>query len=300
MSRALITNIQRCSTKDGPGIRTTVFFKGCPLQCIWCHNPETQSYNKEIIQKNDKCTLCKICLNTCSNDAIYVHNKMVCTDLDKCIKCGKCVENCVNNARDIIGKEYTPEELLIEIKKDEMFYEESGGGVTLSGGEVMSQFEFVKEFLVLCYKEGISVAIDTCGYCEFYKYESILKYVDLFLYDLKILDPILHKKYIGKTNDIILENLKKLSEAHANINLRLPIIDGINAEIIQIEEIIKFIRPLNIIKINLLPYHDIGVYKYFNLNRKYTNIKLEKPNDELMRKIKLCFEKKGYDVQIGG
>lgn len=299
MNKALITNIQKCSTKDGPGIRTTIFFKGCPLDCAWCHNPETKSYVKDIMYDEEKCVRCGTCVKVCPNHAIHMEADLS-TDLEKCIRCSLCTDFCVNNARHIIGEEYTLEKVIKEIKKDIAFYESSGGGVTLSGGEAMVQIDFIEELVKECKNLGISVAIDTCGYVPFENFEKIIDYVDIFLYDLKLMNSEKHKKYTGKTNKLILDNLKKLSDYGANINIRIPLINNVNADMENILDTINFIKKLNIKSINLLPYHDLGVYKYKKLQCRYDEKQMEKPDKKTVEKIKNIFEKEGFHIKIGG
>ena len=164
----LITSIQKYSIHDGDGIRTTVFFKGCPLSCVWCHNPETQCYGKDVMYDRERCTGCQSCVNVCPQHAIHADGDRVVTDTDVCDRCGTCLDYCVNNLRELAGKEYTVEELVKELRKDEMFYEESGGGVTLSGGEVMtSDMDYVEKLVTKLHHMGITVTVDTCGFAPY-------------------------------------------------------------------------------------------------------------------------------------
>lgn len=300
MANAMVFNTQKFCVHDGPGIRTTVFLKGCPLNCIWCHNPESQSYEKEMMFSKDKCTSCGTCEKKCSNDAIKVIQAEVENNKEKCTLCGDCIDFCVKNAREIAGREYKMGELIKIIEKDRTFYEQSGGGVTFSGGEAMAQIDSLEEIVKKCKERGISVAIDTCGYAPFSSYERILDYVDLFLYDIKLMDTGLHKKYTGKGNELIMENLVKLSERGANINLRLPLIQGINIDDKNIQSIIDFVKPLRISMVNLLPYHDIARDKYSKLNRDYKQETMEKPSQERLEEIKKLFEENKFKVKIGG
>ena len=220
---SLITSIQKYSIHDGDGIRTTVFFKGCLLKCVWCHNPETQSYKKQPSYNKEQCVGCRSCEMVCPQHAIHAENGKVVTDLTLCDSCGTCTDYCNQNLREIIGKEYTVDELVKELKKDEMFYEESGGGVTLSGGEVMTaDMEFVEELCKRLRKLGITVTIDTCGQAPWENYERLLPYVETFLYDIKTMDNEIHKKYIGAGNELILSNLEKLSKAYEGMDLHAP------------------------------------------------------------------------------
>lgn len=299
----LVINLQKCSIHDGPGIRSTVFFKGCPLECAWCHNPESQIFKKEVLYNEERCSRCGACVKVCPHEAIYQDAEKVCLDFEKCEQCATCLDYCINNAREIVGDEYTPKELVKEVYKDRMFYEESGGGVTLSGGEVMAQdMEYITEVLRLCKDKGLHVAIDTCGYAKQENYEKVLEYADLFLYDMKLIDDDLHKKFVGKSNKLILDNLKFLSDKKANINIRIPLIGGVNVddENLEVKKMIEFLKPLNIKAVNLLPYHNIGKHKYEKLYKTYDGEDFEKPSDEKMEEIKELFEQNNFITKIGG
>ena len=297
--KANIFNIQKFSIHDGPGIRTTVFFKGCQLQCIWCHNPESQNFKKEILYNKNKCTLCGNCVKTCQNNAIEINNNFLKMNMDKCTFCGDCTVCCINSARQIAGKEYTVDEVMEEVLKDRVFYKNSKGGATLSGGEPLIYAEFVEELLMKLKKENIHTAVDTCGCVDFKVLERVSRYTDLFLYDLKTMDDEKHILYTGVSNINIIDNLIKLSEIHNNINLRLPLIEGINADEDNILGILRLIKKTNIKKINLLPYHDIAMHKYEKLGREYYEY-MKRPADEKLEEFKGIFEKEGYKVKIGG
>ena len=297
--KANIFNMQKFSIHDGPGIRTTVFFKGCPLKCIWCHNPESQNLSKEVLYDKNKCTLCGNCVKTCQNNAIEINNNFLNMNMDKCTFCGDCTLYCTNSARQIAGKEYTVDEVMEEVLKDRVFYKNSKGGVTLSGGEPLIYADFVEELLMKLKKENIHTAVDTCGCVDFMVFERISKYTDLFLYDLKTMDDEKHILYTGVSNINIIDNLIKLSKIHNNINLRLPLIEGLNADEDNILGILRLIKKTNIKKINLLPYHDIAMHKYEKLGREYSEC-MKRPADEKLKRIKEIFEKEGYRVKIGG
>ncbi|SFM13631.1 trans-4-hydroxy-L-proline dehydratase activase [Pelosinus propionicus] len=298
MRKAVLFNIQKFSVHDGPGIRTTIFFKGCPLACQWCHNPESQSYQAEILIDRDRCTQCGECEKHCSQQAVWQKNHQLFYDAEKCNACEMCIDYCCNNAREIAGKEYTVQDVMQEIHKDKPFYEQSGGGVTLSGGEVMIQIDFIEELVKACKEQGITVAIDTCGYAPSDNFLRIIKYVDVFLYDIKLMDSGEHEHYTGRDNALILENLKLLSNHDAVIQLRLPLIEGINTKNEQIQDIIDFIADLNIHSINLLPYHHMGQGKYKKLNCPLPV--LERPTDLRLEEIRSMFKQANYKVQIGG
>lgn len=300
-----IFNIQKFSTHDGDGVRTTIFFKGCPLRCMWCHNPESQHYYKELIFHQHKCTACGRCVAKCKQGANSIVDGKIVFDRSKCTACGVCTDWCITEARELAGKEYTVDALVKEAMKDKIFYEQSGGGVTLSGGEVMASqhMDYVEEVCRKLHENGVSVFIDTSGYTDYENLKRILPYVDVFLYDIKVMDPKDHKKFIGVDNSLILENLKKLSDEGAGLYIRLPIIQQVNATDEHIESVIHFLKENNIHarQVNLLPYHDIGKGKYASLDMEYHEDEMSVPVSELMEHFKSMFEEQGYDkVNIGG
>lgn len=299
-----ITNIQKYSIHDGDGTRTTVFFKGCPIHCEWCHNPETQNYNRELQYDREKCIGCRMCEKACPSNAITFKDGKVITDKEKCQLCGKCTEVCELGLREITGNEYDVDDLVELLKKDEIFYEQSGGGVTLSGGEVMTMnMDYVTELCRKLHREGISITIDTCGYAPYENFERILEYTDVFLYDIKVMDDEKHKKYIGVSNKMILENLKKLNEDGAKIYIRIPTIREVNGNEENMNAVIKFLKVNGIHppQINLLPYHNTGSSKYPKLSRKYKGENLHAPGKEEMQLFANLFERAGYqNIQIGG
>lgn len=301
---SLITNIQRYSIHDGDGIRTSVFFKGCPLRCKWCHNPETQSFKKQILTNREKCTGCMSCMQVCPNGAVSILDHRAVTDHSLCDGCGKCATFCLNNIREAAGKEYTVDALVKELRKDEMFYEESGGGVTLSGGEVMCMdMDYIEQLVKKLYKFGITVTIDTCGFTSYDNFKRLLPYIDTFLYDIKAIDNEVHKKFTGADNTLILENLKKLSDDHARIYIRIPTIKGVNADDDSMKAVISWLsdNKIQAAQINLLPYHDTGSSKYARLETDYEGEEFTAPNDEEMEHFAELFRKAGFcEVKIGG
>ncbi len=296
-----ITKIQKYSIHDGDGIRTTVFFKGCPLRCVWCHNPETMDYKEQVMLRVEACTGCASCETACPKEAIVIEAGSAYTDRKRCVRCGECVDECINNLREISGREYAIEELVEEIRKDQVFYEQSGGGVTLSGGEVMTMnMDDIEELLKRLNKLGISINIDTCGYAPYENFQRVLPFVDTFLYDVKIMNDKLHRKYTGVDNRLILENLVKLSRAGARIYLRLPIIDGINTMKEETELRMNFLRENNIKpeRIDLLPYHDMGKGKYQNLGLDYRGEGLKSPDIEGLNEMKMMYEENGFVIAV--
>lgn len=301
---SLITDIQKYSIHDGDGIRTTVFFKGCRLKCVWCHNPETQNYKKELLSDEEKCVGCGACAAVCPNGAVSMCDGKAVTNREKCIVCGKCIDVCNLNLREIAGDEYSVSDLVKELKKDEMFYEESGGGVTLSGGEVMTaDMDYVEELVKKLHRMGISVMIDTCGQAPYGNFERILPYVDAFLYDIKTMDNEIHKRYMGAGNEVILGNLEKLSQAGARIYIRIPTIKEVNGNEEAMKAIISWLQEKNIhaAKVNLLPYHNTGSGKYPKVGMCYEGNDLHAPGKEEMNHFVELFQQAGYhNVKIGG
>ena len=274
MPKAMIFDIQRNSFVDGPGIRTTVFFKGCNLRCRWCHNPESQSFEKQMMFYKDKCTGCGKCREVCPNH------------LKKCDFCGKCELYCPADARKVCGREYTPAEVFAEVIKDKAFYDNSGGGVTFSGGECMLQLDFLCEILEKCKATSIHTAVDTAGNVPWESFEKILPFTDLFLYDIKAFGAELHRKGTGVSNELILENLKNLS-GRADIIVRIPVIGGYNDNDEEIRQIADFLKQIKIIKAELLPYHAMGEHKYTALGRNPESFNV--PNKNFMNRSQQLF-----------
>ena len=301
MTIGIIFNIQRYSIHDGPGIRTTVFLKGCPLNCWWCQNPESQLSGQEMLFWGVRCIGCGACSTICPSNAIQIKNGIPVTEKEKCILCGKCTEKCPALAREMIGKKLTTEEVTKEIEKDLVFYEESGGGVTFSGGEPLGQSEFLEGLLNSCREKKIHTAVDTSGYISWGILKKIIPKVDLFLYDLKIMDNERHKKYTGISNEIILENLKKLSSVHHNIFVRFPLIPGINDDYQNIKETGEFLSSLKISQVNILPYHYIGIDKYRRLGRTYHLAATQKPpSEEKLSEVSAILSKFNLNVKLRG
>ena len=300
-----ITNIQKFSIHDGDGIRTTVFFKGCPLKCEWCHNPETQRFEKEMEVDGEKCTGCGTCASVCPNGAVRMtEDHRPAWDPKACTFCGKCENFCPAGVREIVGREYTVKELTKELMKDQMFYEESGGGVTFSGGEVMSMdMDFILAMAKELKRQDVTLTIDTCGYVPYERFEKLLPYVNTFLYDVKVMDPELHKKYMGTDNKLILENLIRLSQDGARIYIRIPTIKEVNGNEENMKETIAFLKEHDIhpAGVNLLPYHDTGSGKYAKLDMEYKGTDLHAPDKEEMEALAALFVNAGFtNTKIGG
>lgn len=262
----IVFNIQRFCTNDGPGIRTTVFLKGCPMKCVWCHNPESQSTNTEISYEKDKCVLCGNCVRMCDRHCHFIMNNEHIFSREHCISCGKCAQ-C--NALEKIGEELKADDVIKEVLKDDVFYAVSKGGVTFSGGEPFYQYDFFLELLKLSKKNRINVCVETSGMCAENQIIEAAEYIDCFLYDFKIYDDDLHKKYTGASNKIIMKNLSVLNTIGKNIILRCPIIPGINNNNHHFSKIGDMAQKLkNVTEVNIEPYHRLGERKYAILDRK--------------------------------
>lgn len=279
MVEGTVFNIQQYSIHDGPGIRTTVFLKGCSLNCWWCHNPESMSREVEYTYDKDRCISCGDC---------------------DCKKCEGCYDVCVAGAIEMIGKTYSVDEIILEVLKDNVFYEESSGGVTISGGEPFVQIDFLLELLKEIKERNVHVAIDTSGFTSWENILKIIDYVDLFLYDLKHMDSEKHKLYTGVPNEIILNNLRKLSETDKDVWVRIPVIPGINDDDANIIASIEFIKNQNLRQIYLLPYHNIMNNKYQKLGMIYKLPEVIPPTDIRMEEIANMFKGNGLNVKIGG
>ncbi len=283
--KGIVFNIQKFSVNDGPGIRTTVFMKGCPLSCIWCHNPESKKLNAELMYSEDKCVMCRKCAHVCPKDVHVFANGKHILARENCIGCGKCEEECLYEAIEIAGKEKSVDEVIDEVLKDKIFYETSNGGITLSGGEPLLQYDFSLELLKRAKTEGIHTAIETCGYASEEKLIEIASFVDLFLFDYKITDAQQHKKYTGVSNEKIISNLKLLNSLGKQIILRCPIIPGINDTDEHFSAIANLANELNsVLEVNIEPYHPLGKSKAEKLGKEYELSGLDFTTDEQTQK----------------
>jgi pyruvate formate lyase activating enzyme len=283
MLTGMIFDIKQYAINDGPGIRTTVFFKGCPLSCWWCHNPESQSRSPELIYRANRCTLCAECVGSCPHAAISVDTQGR-TDLSLCDNCGSCAEVCFNGARELLGHEMSVAQVMQAIERDVLFFDTSHGGVTFSGGEPLLQRKFLAELLRLCRAHEIHTVVDTSGYAAWDAFDSLRADVNLFLYDLKLMDDTRHRRYTGVSNHLILNNLKMLSEQGHELFIRIPLIPGINDDLENLRQTGEFLAALkNISTVELMGYHDIAQSKYQALGLDYRLPGTQPPSPESMQ-----------------
>lgn len=263
--KANIFEIKRFAVHDGDGIRTTVFLKGCPLKCVWCHNPEGINFKTQVAYYEKKCIGCGECVKVCPVEAHQMKDGVHIFDRDKCIACGKCETACLGGALKFWGKEMSVSELLPILLEDKDFYDSSGGGVTLSGGECLMQADFCAELLRELKKHGIHTAVDTCGFVSREAIDKVMPYTDVFLYDIKALDADVHIKCTGHSNGRILENLNYIDACGKDIEIRIPYVPDYNDD--QMEKIAGFLSGLkHILKVRVLPYHNYAGSKYESLH----------------------------------
>ncbi|MBM9520824.1 glycyl-radical enzyme activating protein [Desulforhopalus vacuolatus] len=302
MSSGIIFDIKHYSINDGPGIRTTVFFKGCPLHCAWCHNPESISPLPQKMYNEKKCIGCKECVKACPEEACILTPAGIVTDVDMCTSCGKCADVCPTLATEMSGRRAEVEDILFVVEKDRPFYEESGGGVTFSGGEPTRQPKFLLALLKECGARRLHRAVDTCGLVKQETMLAVAEECDHFLFDLKCMDTDTHRLWTGSGNELIHENLRALARRDAVISIRIPLITGINADEKNIEESARFLASLEGQKVvvNLLPYHDIAVNKYKRLGTEYDSSQMMAPTEERVKQIIEQFAEVGLVAGVGG
>ena len=301
MTHGLIFDIKKYSIHDGPGIRTTIFFKGCPLSCWWCHNPESQSSQREVILHENRCIRCGACIAACPQHAIAWLDGEPITDRAVCQRCGTCINECYAEVRQIVGREMTVDLVMAEIEPDLAFYDESQGGVTFSGGEPLLQRDFLLALLQACKANELHTAIDTSGFASWETFDQIRPFTDLFLYDLKLIDDDRHREFTGVTNQPILRNLQDLSALGHSIVIRIPIVPGLNDDDESIRQLAEFIAALpRRHPIDLLPYHHIAVDKYLRLGRPYRLFEIRRPDTDRLNEIALRLQQFDLPITIGG
>jgi pyruvate formate lyase activating enzyme len=298
-SAGLVFDIKKFSIHDGPGIRTTVFLKGCPLTCWWCHNPEGQALEPELILRPDRCIGCGACLDICEREAIVQERDIIVTRRERCTVCGACVEVCYADARELVGRRMTVDQVMEEVERDVVFYDQSGGGVTFSGGEPLAQPVFLRELLRACKTRGLHTTLDTCGYAPWEVLDDVRGDVDLFLYDLKLMDQARHRHFTGVSSEPILENLQELSRSGHHIVLRVPIIPGINDDAENLRQMGTFAASLpSLERIDLLPYHRIGRDKYRRLGKTCPMPETDPPSQARMEAIARTLRTFGLHVDL--
>ncbi len=301
MKRGLVFNIQRYSVHDGPGIRTTVFLKGCPLRCAWCHNPEGISPKREIMVIEARCIACGECRTACPHAAEAPGSGALPPRTAECELCGACCAACPVDARRMIGQEMTVEQVMQAVLQDRVFFEESDGGVTFSGGEPLMQPEFLHALLSACRSQGLHTAVDTCGMAATDRLLQIAPLTDLFLYDLKLIDDSSHLHYTGVSNERILENLQALGKVHSQIWVRVPLIPGANAHGSALEAAARFTSTIaSVRQVNLLPFHTTGAKKFERLGHASAASKFRPPPPEVVADAVKIFENAGMKVRTGG
>jgi len=290
--KGIVFDIQRFSISDGPGIRTLVFLKGCPLSCVWCSNPESQRPMPELFFHPQKCIDCGNCITACKNGAIYLsQTEKIIFDRTKCVNCGECAKVCYSNARIMKGALMTVNDVIKEVVKDKDFYKSNSGGVTLSGGEPLCNMSFSAKVLKGCKLEGIHTAIETAGCVPWAAFENVIEFTDLFLFDIKHMDSKTHKKFTSVDNEMILDNLKRLSKRSKDIIVRTAVIPGFNNSEESIMDISEYLSGLGITEYHIMPYHRYGIGKYQLLGRQYSFRREERIDDKEIFRFKAAAEK---------
>jgi pyruvate formate lyase activating enzyme len=301
MESGLVFNIQKYSLHDGPGIRTTVFLKGCPLCCQWCHNPESISPRSEVIIVEGRCMACGECRQACEFGESVAGTGVLPPRHEQCTLCAACIEACPTGARQIIGRTMTVAEVTAEVLKDRIFYEDSQGGATISGGEPLMQPQFLKALLTSLRDAGIHTTLDTTGFGCTGHLLAAAKLADLVLYDLKAFDEQRHRQLTGVSNRNILANLIALNETHLNVWIRLPFVPGFNDDLVELRKIADFVSKLrSVVLVNLLPFHRSGLHKYERLGQVHGLQGVEVPSEEAMERAADVFREFKLPVKIGG
>jgi len=300
--KGLIFDLKRYAVHDGPGIRFNIFFKGCPLHCLWCHNPEGVSFQPELMLMPSRCARCGDCVRSCKYGALSQDPEgQVQADRSRCTLCRDCLEACQREAIDIVGREFTVEEIVAEAEKERVFFEQSGGGVTLTGGEPLAQPEFTGSLLEALKRRGLHTALDTSGYAPPEAFRRLSEKADLILFDLKLMDDKRHREYTGVSNQLILSNLKVLDNLGKPIWVRFPLIPGVNDDDQNLNAMADFLSDLKSVQqINVLPYHKGGVEKFRRLGREAEFAVFEPPSSEKVEMVIDFFKEKEFQVKLGG
>ncbi len=314
MPSGLVSHIQKYSIHDGPGIRTTVFLKGCPLHCAWCHNPENISPQPEVLSLETRCVHCGECARICPQKGTYPSDRTAASDqgLERTANpvltphqhstpCGTCGEACPTGARVLMGRQMTVSEVMDEILADRLFYDGSKGGVTFSGGEPLLQFEFLQALLESCRAHGVDTTVDTCGFAPREHLLAVAPLTGLFLYDLKLLDEARHREFTGVSNALILENLQALARVHRAIWIRVPLIPTVNDSPAEIEAMARFVASMPAVRqVNILPYHRTGIHKFSRLGQEYRLKDLVPPSPAQLQAVTAQFTARGLVARAGG
>jgi pyruvate formate lyase activating enzyme len=298
----LISTVQKYSTKDGPGIRSTVFFKGCPLGCLWCSNPELIRSRPDLLYTREKCARCGTCIETCLLCALsFGEEGFMLVDRSLCDSCGNCVKACPNGALELIGKEVTVDELSDELLKDRVFYQTSGGGVTFSGGEPLWQSGFVAQVAHRMKEEGVHTTLDTAGDVGWCHFEEVLDFIDLVLFDIKFSDRDNHRQFTGRENDLVLANAQLLSQRRVPMHVRLVMIPGVNDNEAEIRARMEIVTSLKSVKqVDILPYHRYGAGKYARLGLEYPLMEMKEHTKEQIDTIQKLVQSYGIKASVGG
>ena len=301
---ALIFDIKRYAINDGPGIRTTIFLKGCPLRCVWCHNPEGWTVQPQKLYKKTKCIGCRSCVEICPQQALELTPDGIRPTASPCILCGKCIEECPTTALEMCGKAWTMETLMAEIEKERAIMEDSGGGVTLCGGEPLMHPDYTLELLQELGRRGFHRTVDTTLYASQETVKKVADACELFLVDLKLMDTAKHRLYTGVSNESILQNIRYIAEAGKDFFIRIPLIEGVNADDGNMEATAAFLEtlPWQRRTVNLLPYHDVGKDKHRRMWSSYNTqgFQMAEPSEETLEHCKTLLETYGLHVIIGG
>jgi pyruvate formate lyase activating enzyme len=295
-----VFRIARFSVHDGPGIRTTVFLKGCPLRCAWCHSPESQRPEPQLAIHQDRCVACGTCLPACGQHAITSRDGVMATDRGRCRVCGACADACPEGAREVVGREWDSDELLATLARDEVFFDESGGGVTFSGGEPLMQPAFLAEMLRGCGARGIHAAVDTCGMADRSAVDEVAELADLFLFDVKAAHEGRHRAITGASNAAILDNLRRLVSLGATVRPRFPCVPGLTADDENVRQVGQLLADLGLRTVDVLPFHRAGTAKFARLGIEDPAPDLRVPSKDEVARVIRQLEGLGLQVHVGG
>jgi pyruvate formate lyase activating enzyme len=293
-----ILRIDRGAVHDGPGVRSVVFFKGCPLRCPWCHSPETQACHAELLIREERCVACGACAGVC--DATHVAGRRVVVDRDRCVVCDRCAALCPTGAREVAGRRCSVDDVMAELVRDGVFYDRSGGGVTLSGGEPLMQPRFALALLQRCRQARMHTAVETCGFVHPAVMREAAAEADMFLFDLKLMDDARHRQATGVSNRRILDNLRALADAGCRVVVRVPLIPGINDDAPNLAAMGGFVAGLGLSRIEVLPYHRAGIAKYARLGRRYALDPVVPPTERAVAAASDTLRRAGLEVGAGG